>query len=468
LPEGGHGKCLRRGGLLRGLPPTGCETDDACNAGEICVEGECVTEPGPDCGPNTDSCPEGYVCHEGSCVEEQPPGPSCISTGCSGELCYHEPQESTCAEEAWYACLELTTCGAFGPEGSCGWEPTEAYMKCLEGFGVGPDECGPNKPCGDAFKCVEGVCVDKETPPECGPNKPCGDALKCVEGVCVDKETPPECGPNKPCGDALKCVEGVCVEKETPSECMVTGCSNELCYHEAMASVCIDEPWFVCLELTSCGSFGEGGACAWKMTDAYWLCLQDFEGGEGCTSDADCEAGFACECVTDGGDMDGDVACEWMCVAKPTEDIPDCVSDAQCEGDLECSTKYGDCLGNPECKPGGPCTDECWGFCAPPEAVECWSDADCADDEFCDFGWNAPNGVPIMAVGTCKLKNPCVITGCFDQLCAPNPVEEVCKDENWEPSYECLPLADCGLFSADGACGWHETEEFIWCVEGDG
>jgi hypothetical protein len=100
--------------------------------------------------------------------------------------------------------------------------------------------------------------------------------------------------------------------------------------------------------------------------------------------------------------------------------------------------------------------------------VECWSDWDCAEDEFCDFGWNSPNGVPIQAVGTCEPKNPCQVTGCFDQLCAPGPVEEACKDENWKSWYECYPLANCGLYGPDDGCAWQETEDFAWCVESDG
>ena len=424
-------------------PPAECVDDDECEGALICDQGACVEPLG--CNDPLAGCPAGTVCVEGVCVEEEPTS-TCIATGCSGEICSDEPKESGCAEQAWTACLKLTDCGNHGANGACGWELNDDYLTCLEEFGKELPTCGPDKPCDEGFKCVEGNCIEKDPPPaQCGPNKPCDVGFKCVEGNCVQTDVP-------------------------PTSCVVTGCKKELCAAQEQGSLCIDEDWHVCLELTTCGNFGPAATCDWKMTDAYWLCLKGFEtpACDLCDSDLDCGEGFACECTTGSGCPTGDAICVWQCVEQDTTEPAECVSDDMCTGGLLCSVTYGDCLSNPECGAGGPCTDECWGYCVEEAAQECFSNWDCPEGQYCDFGWNAPNGVPIAQAGVCADTDPCMVTGCFDHICADEPVEGPCDDGDWSEKYGCYSLAKCGTFGEGGTCGWQETEEFLTCVETSG
>ena len=63
-------------------PPPDCTEDDDCPSGEICENGECVTEPPPT--PPTDpcdgvTCPTGEVCQDGECVKQ-----ICLDNNCNG------------------------------------------------------------------------------------------------------------------------------------------------------------------------------------------------------------------------------------------------------------------------------------------------------------------------------------------------------------------------------------------------
>lgn len=68
-------------------------------------------------------------------------------------------------------------------------------------------------------------------------------------------------------------------EPEEPAEtCVETGCSGQLCVPESQAplvTTCEWRPEYACLDLTSCGPNGAGGACAWEQTPEYQACLDD-------------------------------------------------------------------------------------------------------------------------------------------------------------------------------------------------
>jgi len=97
--------------------------------GEYCM-GVCVPAACPEL-----ACPPGFEMDMDSCECVQLPN-VCVVSGCSGEICAEEPMASTCIDEPWLVCFspEITTCGPFGPEGSCMWEPTAAFFNCLDGF----------------------------------------------------------------------------------------------------------------------------------------------------------------------------------------------------------------------------------------------------------------------------------------------------------------------------------------------
>ena len=147
LPPPQGGNC---GGFL-GLQ---CAEDEFCSytpeqmCGAADHLGECLTPPeacillfDPVCGCDgqtySNACFAAMagtsVVHSGECSEPEPE-PECEVAGCSAELCVgpEGPHFSICIFAPWYECLAHTQCGSFGPEGSCGWEPTPAYVACLE------------------------------------------------------------------------------------------------------------------------------------------------------------------------------------------------------------------------------------------------------------------------------------------------------------------------------------------------
>lgn len=79
---------------------------------------------------------------------------------------------------------------------------------------------------------------------------------------------------------ALVMGSGECFpEPEEPIEvCVEAGCSGQLCVAESMTPVyttCEWRPEYACLELSSCGPNGPGGACAWERSAAYEECVAE-------------------------------------------------------------------------------------------------------------------------------------------------------------------------------------------------
>ena len=56
----------------------------------------------------------------------------CIRTGCSGQVCYHEPVITTCEWNDAYACFGYADCSCVG--GQCAWEQTPELLLCLLGW----------------------------------------------------------------------------------------------------------------------------------------------------------------------------------------------------------------------------------------------------------------------------------------------------------------------------------------------
>lgn len=82
-------------------------------------------------------CADGYELDPATCTCV-PINTGCVVGGCSGELCVSAdmPVASPCIWSDYYECFNpaLTSCGPFGPGGSCMWEPTAALYECLEKF----------------------------------------------------------------------------------------------------------------------------------------------------------------------------------------------------------------------------------------------------------------------------------------------------------------------------------------------
>ncbi len=109
-----------------GLVDEGC--DNVCPDGTACAEGEVCKEEAvcPDCynqdPPCLMPCMLQYVC-------EPINPPTCVVSGCSGQICAPEPMASTCEWLPWYACYQLAKCDAVN--GVCGWVPNDEFKMCM-------------------------------------------------------------------------------------------------------------------------------------------------------------------------------------------------------------------------------------------------------------------------------------------------------------------------------------------------
>jgi eight-cysteine-cluster-containing protein len=63
---------------------------------------------------------------------------TCKPTGCSGQICSDKDVFTTCEWLPWYACYKKSECGNFGPNGTCAWKHTAAYLACMAQVGPQP------------------------------------------------------------------------------------------------------------------------------------------------------------------------------------------------------------------------------------------------------------------------------------------------------------------------------------------
>lgn len=229
-------KCRKR---RRNKPgPPECTASDDCPAGEVCEDGECLTDPDhctgngdcDDCetcnaGACVSDCAQGDVCHNGECCQpatECPAGRDCgvRSDGCGGLL---RCGPSACDNE--YLCVDNQ---CFCPNGhaECNGVCCQSGVVCAGGNG---DCCEPScegKACGDDDGCG-GVCQ----------NGPCPDCHFCRDGTCVQEF------PGTPCdgaNDADVCrFDGTCGvftcedgnDDDCPGDCRcATYTFSNLCY----------------------------------------------------------------------------------------------------------------------------------------------------------------------------------------------------------------------------------------------
>lgn len=173
----GEGMVCEMNTICEGDPQANCAPDENCMS---CTQvGTCIQKPAPGCIQDAD-CPEGERCElvdgcadtdpnncwDGWCMDCSPYGvcvPAadcslvdcapgfeldlttcecvssqnpCIISGCSGQICAAESMVSDCMWQDYYVCFSpgITSCGPFGPGGSCMWEPTIALYECTSQF----------------------------------------------------------------------------------------------------------------------------------------------------------------------------------------------------------------------------------------------------------------------------------------------------------------------------------------------
>ena len=217
-----------------------------CWCDEACVDyGDCCSDAGDACG-----------------IEPPPPeGDTCgglAGLQCShGEYCRYEPEAS---------------CGAGDQTGTCTPRPDICFQLVDPVCG-----CDGETYTNSCFAARVGVSVDHEGACE-SQGQSCGGfaGLPCPDGQTCTDDPSDGCDPQNGGADC----PGVCVPDDggDQPECHVAGCSGELCVGPDGPDVssCIFQPWYTCLQYTSCGNFADAGGCGWEQTPEYVDCLDSF------------------------------------------------------------------------------------------------------------------------------------------------------------------------------------------------
>jgi eight-cysteine-cluster-containing protein len=144
-----------------------------------------------------------------------------------------------------------------GPGDSCGGFVLPSFFeRCEPGL-----QCVPSEPTGD----LPGTCATCEyegMPYQEGESFPAADG--CNACTCME-------------GGQVLCTLMPCRELPT---CRVAGCSGQLCVDRSLEDVLTTCEWrteYECLQHSSCGSFGPGGACAWEPTPDYLMCREEID-----------------------------------------------------------------------------------------------------------------------------------------------------------------------------------------------
>jgi len=147
-----------------------CQSNEDCDPGEKCEEGECVPIPPPRC-EDDDECPGDEKCVDNTCQKVPPP---------------------PCVDDA--DCDDDQTC----QDGEC--------------VAIPPERCEDDDECGEGRKCENGECV--AIPPEgCNSDEECGPGEKCGNGIC---QVIPECEMDSQCNGGV-CIAGKCNQVEAMS-----------------------------------------------------------------------------------------------------------------------------------------------------------------------------------------------------------------------------------------------------------
>lgn len=182
---------------------------------------------------------------------------------------------------------------------------------------------------------------------------------------------------------------------------------------------------------TDCAQMPPGDCPGSWTCDDFATCKWECDAPEPneCKSDSDCSPGSQCLCEPDcGWDSAAGkiIPCPLVCQCKPVEQpMGDCMSDDQCPKGTSC-TAPKDCLACKSC----PACAVCCGVCEPD-----------------------------------PVSNPCVVTGCSGQICAPEDMASTCE---WKPVYACYQLSNCGPYGSAGQCSWQSNPAFDECIKNGG
>jgi hypothetical protein len=264
---------------------------------------------------------------------------------------------------------------------------------------------------------VSGFCVDDTTP------KPCQTDDQCAPGQRCSLQCIPD--PNCPACDVCIDFAGSCIDVEVPCSSDVECRAGELCaLPGGDPAPCVDAD-------------GDGSCDAALPPIAPGICVP---APAGCFSDAECAYGQLCRgleecncaavCIDDGNG--GCLPCDCsgqpgFCDAISLGDDECALGGACAEGEV-CNIYAAGCENAPcEVGPDGvkvcqPCDPIPVGRCEVPPATPCFTNNDCALDEFCASSVAPPcdpangcAGRPIAPPpGVCKVleQNPCALIRC--------------------------------------------------------
>jgi hypothetical protein len=177
--QGGEFSCTLRGTTCD--PTTGLCVDKKCisvqctNAGEVCIEGQCID------GCKDVKCPHRQVCKAGICVDP------CAGRSCAGdEVCLNGVCVPRCDQCNGLTCENGTKCNR--STGSCDCPtPCGPGTHCEQGKCV--DDCH-NVTCPLGYRCAGSDCVEGCVQGRCPPG------FKCENEACIpDNPPPPGDGP---------------------------------------------------------------------------------------------------------------------------------------------------------------------------------------------------------------------------------------------------------------------------------
>jgi hypothetical protein len=203
-----------------------------------------------------------YVCRHAPCPARPTQLIAVVQFGCNDPIIYAECTGNLCEFD--------TDCDASS------WCRGTEYgtRECTDYVGAG-DTCeGYTLPwyfdrCEPGLQCV----TDPQIPD-----------LPGVCATCNDNGTPHMAGDTFTASDGCNtctCQENglmACTRMACVSECVTGGCSSHLCVswdQGGIITTCEYLPEYACLQYTTCGTNGPGGACEWADTRAYQDCLDN-------------------------------------------------------------------------------------------------------------------------------------------------------------------------------------------------
>lgn len=157
--DGCRGCCHDGSDCLPGTAKTACgiggDACQACDDGEVCDDGVCVTPPDP-CDAVT--CKGGCCASSGSCLPyDKQDTDGCAKDGAACEVC---PGTAKACEQG--TCVDKQSCASFCTAGCC-----DAADQCLlhsqqDNINCG-DQAGACEPCAAGSSCVGGACIGGAT-----------------------------------------------------------------------------------------------------------------------------------------------------------------------------------------------------------------------------------------------------------------------------------------------------------------